>query len=197
MVSGVLGPVVANSLGLIFWWPRPGRFSSELRCKWTIRTFVEISEESRRAGVTSRQAMMTIRRGAAAGWILVLRTRPAARAVVSVPRSRPPARRLQRTGSGSLGTSPEGSGSRRSAGTSPGRSRADRIGGSGCYQPRDRGRYPRRRTARRCTGRCPERGAESMEGSADGRSSGNRGEMPRNGAEHRARASQPPIASTR
>jgi lysophospholipase L1-like esterase len=46
-VSSVLGPVVANSLGLILWRPRPGRFSSEVRCGWTIRTLVEISEESR------------------------------------------------------------------------------------------------------------------------------------------------------
>ncbi|MGZ6073080.1 MAG: hypothetical protein ACXWOA_04265, partial [Isosphaeraceae bacterium] len=45
-VSGVLGPVVANSLGLILWRPRPGRFSSEVRRKWIIRTLVEISEES-------------------------------------------------------------------------------------------------------------------------------------------------------
>ena len=38
---------MANSLGLILWWPRPGRFSSEVRRKWTIHTLVEISEESR------------------------------------------------------------------------------------------------------------------------------------------------------
>ena len=67
------------------------------------------------------------------------------------------------------GTSPEGSGSRRSADTSRGRSRADHIGGSGCYQPRDRGRYPRRCTARRCTGRCP--GPARVDGGVGGRSS--------------------------
>ena len=37
-----------DSLGLILWRPRPGRFSSEVRRKLIIRTLVEISEESRK-----------------------------------------------------------------------------------------------------------------------------------------------------
>ena len=37
---------MANSPGWILWRPRPGRFSSEVRRKWTIRTLVEIGEVS-------------------------------------------------------------------------------------------------------------------------------------------------------
>ena len=138
--------------------------------------------------------MMTLRRGVVAGWILVLRTRPAGQAVVSVPRSQAPARRPQHTGSGNLGKFPEGSGSSRSARTSRGRSRAAAavaIGALG-LGIMDIAHIGVTHAVLRAICRARRK---SMEASAAGRASGSPDETRRSATAHPARGSRPPIAS--